>query len=164
MKGTSGEAGKVWVKQAELMPSGCLRPIFPLPVITEGRRKEEQRPGTAAQEGISARASPAFNSSDTAVKQKVGPSGPRLLLSLPTPSLGFCAAQHWVSAGLMRDTHAPSLSNTSILSSPLPGAPCVHSGFWQKVSLSLFPPPWLPQDGQDKIKPPKKTHKNKTKP
>lgn len=66
----------------------------------------------------------------------------------------FCVAQHRVSASLMRDTHTPLLSNNSALSSPLPrdGVPCVRFVFQQRVSLSPFPPPWLPQAGKDKKK------------
>lgn len=43
----------------------------------------------AVQEGISACASPTFNSSDTAAEQKAGPSGPWLLLSLLSPPPGI---------------------------------------------------------------------------
>lgn len=58
----------------------------------------------------------------------------------------FCAAQHWVSAGLTRDTHTPSLPNNGALSSPCPGQTslggplCLLEGFLVPTFFSLsFP-------------------------
>lgn len=89
----------------------------------------------AMGEAIPACASPAFNSSSRAQGTKQSPEGHDCFY--PADPGVFCAAQHWVSAGLMRHPH------TLIVKQQLPFIPLPGMDIPGGATLSLrgFPCP-----------------------